>query len=95
MMFPDKASLYLCGVYDKDTRDSKMEWWQNVWDFDMSSIGKKSIHEVYINYNEQNYIITEDVKLLVRDCFSSVFPFSAMHQRACCRPRALIHPPGI
>eukprot|EP00011_Vannellida_sp_DIVA3-517-6-12_P011426 CAMPEP_0114619574 /NCGR_PEP_ID=MMETSP0168-20121206/8282_1 /TAXON_ID=95228 ORGANISM="Vannella sp., Strain DIVA3 517/6/12" /NCGR_SAMPLE_ID=MMETSP0168 /ASSEMBLY_ACC=CAM_ASM_000044 /LENGTH=351 /DNA_ID=CAMNT_0001830743 /DNA_START=34 /DNA_END=1086 /DNA_ORIENTATION=- len=64
IMFPDKAANFICGVYDKDTYDAKVEWWKDAWGHDMSIIGKKSLHEVFMNYNEINYIITDHAKTL-------------------------------
>ena len=64
-LFPDKASSFICGVYDKDTYDAKVDWWKEVWSHDMTVVGKQSLHEVFMNFNEVNYLITDHVKTLV------------------------------
>lgn len=67
-LFPDKASSFICGVYDKDTYDAKVDWWKDAWGHDMSVVGKKSLQDVLMNFSEVNYLITDHVKSLVSSC---------------------------
>ena len=38
LMFPDKAKLYIRGIEDRKYKDECFDWWDDVYDFDMSSI---------------------------------------------------------
>uniref|UniRef100_A0A915JGT3 Protein arginine methyltransferase 1 n=1 Tax=Romanomermis culicivorax TaxID=13658 RepID=A0A915JGT3_ROMCU len=38
VLFPDKASLYICAIEDRQYKDDKINWWDNVYGFNMSSI---------------------------------------------------------
>ena len=36
LMFPDRAILYVCGIEDRQYKDEKIHWWDEVYGFDMS-----------------------------------------------------------
>ena len=36
LMFPDKATLYICGIEDRQFIEDKIEGWEDVYGFDMS-----------------------------------------------------------
>ena len=37
-MFPDRATLYVTAIEDRQYKDDKINWWDNVYGFDMSCI---------------------------------------------------------
>ena len=37
-MFPDKATLYVTAIEDRQYKDDKINWWDDVYGFDMSCI---------------------------------------------------------
>lgn len=49
MLFPDKATLYICGIEDRQYKDEKINWWDDVYGFDMSSIRKVAISEPLVD----------------------------------------------
>jgi hypothetical protein len=40
LIFPDKATLYIAAIEDADYKEEKIEWWRDVYGFDMSCIRK-------------------------------------------------------
>lgn len=49
MLFPDRATLYICGIEDRQYKDEKINWWDDVYGFDMSSIRKVAISEPLVD----------------------------------------------
>merc|ERR1711992_444245 len=37
LMFPDRATLYITAIEDRQYKDDKINWWDDVYGFDMSS----------------------------------------------------------
>lgn len=38
MIFPDKAKLYIMGIEDADYKKEKIDFWEDVYGFDMSCV---------------------------------------------------------
>ena len=38
LIFPDKATLTICGIEDEEYKRDKIDYWENVYGFDMSCI---------------------------------------------------------
>merc|ERR1711990_1045037 len=51
LMFPDKATLYVCGIEDRQYKDDKISWWDDVYGFNMSSIRKVAISEPLVEFS--------------------------------------------
>ncbi|XP_065056511.1 protein arginine N-methyltransferase 1-like [Rhopilema esculentum] len=49
MLFPDKAKLYVCAIEDRDYKEEKIDWWDNVYGFDMSAIRRVAISEPLVD----------------------------------------------
>lgn len=49
MLFPDRATLFVCGIEDRQYKDEKINWWDDVYGFDMSSIRKVAISEPLVD----------------------------------------------
>lgn len=58
IVLPDKASLYLTAIEDADYKEDKIEFWNNVYGFNMSCIRKQAISEPLVDTVEQNQIVT-------------------------------------
>ncbi|PIN22207.1 Protein arginine N-methyltransferase PRMT1 [Handroanthus impetiginosus] len=58
LVLPDKASLYLTAIEDADYKEDKIEFWNNVYGFDMSCIGKQSMMEPLVDIVEEKQIVT-------------------------------------
>ncbi|KAI6185341.1 CRE-PRMT-1 protein [Aphelenchoides besseyi] len=64
-LFPDRAKLYLIGIEDRQYKDEKINWWENVYGFDMSSIRNVAITEPLVDVVDQNQVVTNNC--LVKD----------------------------
>ncbi|KAL1318808.1 hypothetical protein HN51_071098 [Arachis hypogaea] len=58
VVLPDKASLHLTAIEDADYKEDKIEFWNNVYGFDMSCIKKQAIMEPLVDTVDQNQIAT-------------------------------------
>ncbi|XP_074280702.1 putative protein arginine N-methyltransferase 1.2 [Silene latifolia] len=58
VIFPDIASLYLTAIEDADYKEDKIEYWNNVYGFNMSCIRKQAILEPLVDTVDQNQIVT-------------------------------------
>lgn len=58
LMFPDKASLFVCAIEDRQYKDEKVFWWDRVYGFDMSAIRKVAITEPLVDVVEPKQVVT-------------------------------------
>ncbi|XP_049848879.1 uncharacterized protein LOC126316827 [Schistocerca gregaria] len=66
-LFPDKASLYLVGIEDKEYKEEKIDFWDNVYGFDMSCIKKKAYQDPIVDTVPEEAIVTTASKLMTVD----------------------------
>jgi len=64
IILPDKAQLYLAGIEDGQYKDEKINWWGNVWGFDMSCLREVALAEPLVDTVKARSIITNAVKIL-------------------------------
>ncbi|XP_010666534.2 protein arginine N-methyltransferase 1.1 [Beta vulgaris subsp. vulgaris] len=67
IVFPDKASLYLTAIEDAEYKEDKIEFWNNVYGFDMSCIKKQAMVEPLVDTVDQNQIVTNSHLLKTMD----------------------------
>ncbi|XP_020239987.1 protein arginine N-methyltransferase 1.1 [Cajanus cajan] len=77
VVLPDKASLYLTAIEDADYKDDKIEFWNNVYGFDMSCIKKQAIMEPLVDTVDQNQLATNCQLLKTMD-ISKMSPGDAL-----------------
>nr|CAB3265170.1 protein arginine N-methyltransferase 1-like [Phallusia mammillata] len=58
LIFPDKATLYVTAIEDRQFKDDKINWWDNVYGFDMSCIRDVAISEPIVDVVEPKQVIT-------------------------------------
>ncbi|CAF0724480.1 unnamed protein product [Didymodactylos carnosus] len=58
LIFPDKCNLYLCAIEDRSYRDEKINWWYNVYGFDMSAIREVAIKEPLVDCVDNRQVVT-------------------------------------
>merc|ERR1712186_223807 len=58
LMFPDKATLYVCAIEDRQYKDDKIHWWDDVYGFDMSSIRKVALQEPLVDVVDRNQVVS-------------------------------------
>eukprot|EP00112_Aurelia_sp_Birch-Aquarium-sp1_P022793 Seg6546.1 transcript_id=Seg6546.1/GoldUCD/mRNA.D3Y31 product="Protein arginine N-methyltransferase 1" protein_id=Seg6546.1/GoldUCD/D3Y31 len=58
MLFPDKANLYVCAIEDRDYKEEKIDWWDNVYGFDMSAIRNVAISEPLVDVVDPKQVVS-------------------------------------
>ena len=66
-IFPDKATLMITGIEDGEYRNEKIEFWRNVYGFDMSCIRDMAILEPLVDSVQADAIATDHCKLWTLD----------------------------
>jgi len=67
LMFPNKATLYFCGIEDRDYKEQKIHWWENVYGFDMSCIKEIAMQEPLVDVVEAHSVVTDSHPVLTLD----------------------------
>ena len=58
LMFPDRATLYVSGIEDRQYNGDKIHWWDEVYGFDMSCIRKVALTEPLVDTVDCNQVPT-------------------------------------
>ncbi|XP_043477095.1 protein arginine N-methyltransferase 1-B isoform X1 [Leptopilina heterotoma] len=70
MLFPDKATLFICGIEDRQYKDEKINWWDDVYGFDMSSIRKVAISEPLVDIVDPKQVVTNSCLIKEVDLYT-------------------------
>lgn len=70
VMMPDRALLYLCGIEDGNYKEEKIEWWRNVYGFNMSSIREMALHEPLVDVVDHRQVVTDYSKIKDVDLYT-------------------------
>merc|ERR1711970_1540755 len=60
LMFPDRATMYICAIEDRQYKDDKINWWDDVYGFDMSAIRKVALTEPLVDVVDRNQVVTNN-----------------------------------
>lgn len=63
-MFPDRATLYICGIEDGDYKNEKMNFWDNVYGFDMRCIKQMAMFEPLVDIVDPIQVCTDHACVL-------------------------------
>ncbi len=80
MILPDKATLCLCAIEDEEYKQEKIDFWDDVYGFDMSAIKSLAILEPLVDVVEAKSVITHQAPILELDlltCTKDDLSFSA------------------
>uniref|UniRef100_A0A2I3H6J7 Protein arginine N-methyltransferase domain-containing protein n=1 Tax=Nomascus leucogenys TaxID=61853 RepID=A0A2I3H6J7_NOMLE len=58
LIFPDRATLYVTATEDRQYKDYKIHWWENVYGFDISCIKDVAIKEPLVDVVDLKQLIT-------------------------------------
>ena len=58
LLFPDRCSLFITAIEDRQYKDEKINWWDDVYGFDMSSIRKVAISEPLVDVVDPKQVVT-------------------------------------
>lgn len=70
VLFPDKANLYVCAIEDRQYKEEKINWWDNVYGFNMSSIRKVAISEPLVDVVDPNQVVTNNALIKEVDLYT-------------------------
>eukprot|EP00092_Neocalanus_flemingeri_P036177 GFUD01039388.1.p1 GENE.GFUD01039388.1~~GFUD01039388.1.p1 ORF type:complete len:351 (+),score=100.63 GFUD01039388.1:118-1170(+) len=63
LMFPDRATLYVCAIEDRHYKEQRFEFWDDVYGFDMSCIKNLSLAEPLVDTVSRSAIVTNNCLL--------------------------------
>uniref|UniRef100_A0A9J7Y0Z1 Protein arginine methyltransferase 1 n=1 Tax=Cyprinus carpio carpio TaxID=630221 RepID=A0A9J7Y0Z1_CYPCA len=58
LIFPDRATLYVTAIEDRQYKDYKIHWWENVYGFDMSCIKEVAIKEPLVDVVDPKQLVS-------------------------------------
>lgn len=67
LIFPDKATIYICGIEDSEYKDDKINFWNNVYDFDFSCIRSLAMMEPLVDVVNEQQVMTKSCPILKLD----------------------------
>merc|ERR1711953_315952 len=80
LMFPDRATLYVCAIEDRQYKDDKIYWWDDVYGFNMSAIGKVAVSEPLVDVVDRNQVVANSCLLKeidIQTCTKADIPFES------------------
>jgi len=80
LMFPDRATLYITAIEDRQYKDDKINWWDDVYGFDMSCIKKVALQEPLVDVVDRNQVVANSCLLKeidIRTCTKDDIPFDS------------------
>jgi len=80
LMFPDRATLYVTAIEDRQYKDDKINWWDDVYGFDMSCIRKVALSEPLVDVVDRNQLTSNNCLLKEVDlqtCMKEDIPFES------------------
>nr|NVI69714.1 arginine methyltransferase 1 [Cucujiformia] len=88
LLFPDRCSLFVTAIEDRQYKDEKINWWDDVYGFDMSSIRKIAISEPLVDVVDPKQVVTNACLLKEVDLYTVTkadLDFSSHFQLICRR----------
>nr|CAB3456883.1 unnamed protein product [Digitaria exilis] len=88
VVLPDRCSLHLTAIEDAEYKEDKIEFWNNVYGFDMSCIKKQAMMEPLVDTVDANQIVTNcqllktmDISKMTPGDASFTVPFKLIAER--------------
>ncbi|KAL7629296.1 Nuclear SAM-dependent mono-and asymmetric methyltransferase [Parahypoxylon ruwenzoriense] len=88
LIFPDKATIFVCGIEDGEYKDEKIGFWDNVYGFDYTPLKKTALAEPLVDTVEIKAAVTDPVNILTLDlytCTTADLAFSTPFKLNCRR----------
>jgi len=83
LMFPDKATLYVTAIEDRQYKDDKINWWDDVYGFNMSCIRNVALQEPLVDVVDRNQVVANSCLLKeidIQTCTKADIPFDSPFQ---------------
>ena len=71
IIFPDRAALYLVGIEDRQYKEEKIDWWDNVYGFNMNRIRQLAIREPLVDCVDKKQVVTSPATLIELDLYKA------------------------
>jgi len=89
MLFPDRATLFITAIEDQQYKDSKINWWDDVYGFDMSCIRDVAVNEPLVDVVDAKQVVTNgcllkevDLATVTKEDLAFSAPFSLRCRRS-------------
>jgi protein arginine N-methyltransferase 1 len=69
-LFPDRATLFICAIEDAEYREDKINFWNNVYGFDMSCIKELALIEPLVDVCDPQQVISTACPILNIDLYT-------------------------
>ena len=63
-MFPDKAVMYLCAIEDAQVKHDRIDFWDNVYGFDMTALKEIALTEPVVDVVDANHVLSDSQPIL-------------------------------
>mmetsp|Transcript_17688 Transcript_17688/g.23413 ORF Transcript_17688/g.23413 Transcript_17688/m.23413 type:complete len:500 (+) Transcript_17688:248-1747(+) len=67
ILFPDKAIMYICAIEDAQVKNERIDFWDDVYGFDMSPLKEIAIKEPVVDVVDAKAVISNTVPILHLD----------------------------
>jgi len=88
MLFPDRTTLFVSAIEDRQYKDDKINWWDNVYGFNMSCIREVAMTEPLVDVVEAKQVVTNcclvkevDLYTVVKEDLNFASPFHLQVRR--------------
>jgi len=88
LIFPDQARLFVTAIEDGQYKDDKINWWENVYGFDMSCIKDVAISEPLVDVVDSKQVVSNSMLVKEVDLYTvkvSDMEFNSPFQLEICR----------
>lgn len=72
MMFPDRCTLFVTAIEERQSKDERINWWEDVYGFNMSAIRKDAINEPLVDVIDPRQIVTSSYLIKEIDMYTVV-----------------------
>jgi len=70
MLFPDRATLFVSAIEDRQYKEDKINFWDNVYGFDMSCIRNVAVNEPLVDVVESKQVVANSCLVKEVDLYS-------------------------
>lgn len=70
MMFPDRCTLFVTSIEDRQYKDEKINWWDDVYGFNMSQIRRVAISEPLVDVIDPKQVVTNSYMVKEIDLYT-------------------------
>jgi len=71
LLFPDKASMYICAAESSTYKENKIDWWRNVYGFNMAHMRTFALTDALVAPVNNNRVVTDHVKIFEIDLYTT------------------------